>query len=134
MKVLFTCTGNSCRSPMAEGLFKKMFSGHEAFSAGVMPEKSVSKWAVLALEEEGVDISGHMPRRIEHFMGKEFDKVICFSRRAYEFCYIFFKESDVSLIEVPDPMGITGSDDIKLDLYRQTREILKEIIGSINPQ
>ncbi len=131
MRVLFVCTGNSCRSPMAEGLFRHLNSGHEACSAGVTPEREVSKWAVMSMEELGIEISGHIPRRIEHFIGQNFDKVICFSRRAYEFCYIFFKDSDVSMIDVPDPFGSYGSDETVLALYRQTREKLEEIISEI---
>jgi arsenate reductase len=131
MKVLFVCTGNSCRSPIAEGLFRHINAGHEAFSAGVTPEREVSNWAVMSMHEIGIDISDHIPRRIEHFIGQQFDKVICFSRRAYEFCYVFFRESEVSMIDVPDPFGAFGSDEIVLALYRQTREKLKEIVEDI---
>lgn len=76
MKVLFVCTGNSCRSQMAEGFARA--SGVEAYSAGTEPAGYVHPLAVQAMAEKGIDISGHTSKRLDLDLAESMDAVILF--------------------------------------------------------
>ena len=65
MKILVVCTGNSCRSQMAEGLIKNRFPDFEVFSAGTHPESNVNPYAVRVMQEKGIDISSHYPKLVD---------------------------------------------------------------------
>ena len=67
MKLLVVCTGNSCRSQIAEGLLRNKFSDYEVFSAGTHPETSVNPYAVRGMKERGLDISNHYPKLVDDF-------------------------------------------------------------------
>ena len=67
MKLLVVCTGNSCRSQIAEGLLRNKFSDYEVFSAGTHPETSVNPYAVRAMQERDIDISTHYPKLVDDF-------------------------------------------------------------------
>lgn len=86
-RILFVCTGNTCRSPMAEGIFKKMLAdrgvnGVECSSAGLfaMTGDSACDNAVKAAERFGVDISAHRARRITSYILDETDEFVCMTR------------------------------------------------------
>src|SRR5688572_3696362 len=71
--VLVLCTGNSCRSQMAEGFLRRSLAGrYEVQSAGTDPKDQVHPLAVKVMAEEGIDISGHRPKPLSDFLGKEF--------------------------------------------------------------
>jgi arsenate reductase (thioredoxin) len=89
VKVLFLCTGNSCRSQMAEGLLRWVGgSVVEAFSAGTTPQP-VNPFAVRALAELGIDISRQRSKSVDIFVGKPFDYLITLCDSAREACPIF---------------------------------------------
>ena len=73
MKILVVCTGNSCRSQMAEGLIKNRFPDFEVFSAGTHPESNVNPYAVRVMQEKGIDISSHYPKLVDDLLDTEFD-------------------------------------------------------------
>ena len=71
MRVLFLCTGNSCRSQMAEGFLRSLGAGrYEAFSAGTKPAESVHPLAVRTMAERGIDISSQRPKSLDEFEGQ----------------------------------------------------------------
>ncbi|MCX5748645.1 MAG: arsenate reductase ArsC [Candidatus Saganbacteria bacterium] len=85
-KVLFICTGNSCRSQMAEGLLRDMAGDRfEVFSAGVSPS-SVHPLAIEAMKEAGIDITGHESKDVSKVLGRKFDYVITVCDHAKQMC------------------------------------------------
>lgn len=128
MNILFVCTGNSCRSPMAEGIAKTYSGDFEIFSAGIRPETHVSPFAVEVLSDTGVDISGHIPRHISGFLSVQHDVVVCFGSQAYEYCTQHFEQSIVKFFDVADPWGTTGSDHEVRLVYEKTRKDIERII------
>jgi arsenate reductase len=75
MKVLILCTGNSCRSQMAEGILRSLGPDMAIVSAGTQPEKQVNPNAVKVMKELGIDISGHHPKNVDQFVNEAFDYV-----------------------------------------------------------
>src|ERR1039457_6342079 len=88
-KVLILCTGNSCRSQMAEGILRH-FGGDrfEVFSAGTKPS-IVNPIAIKVMKEIGIDISGHRSKHVDEFKGQKIDYVITVCDNAKESCPIF---------------------------------------------
>jgi protein-tyrosine-phosphatase len=91
LRVLFLCTGNSARSQMAEALLRKLSHGHaDVFSAGTDPRPQVHPLAKAVLEEDfDVDTSVLHPKRLDQFVGQQFDYVITVCDSAAESCPIF---------------------------------------------
>src|ERR1700676_2328389 len=88
-RVLILCTGNSARSQMAEGLFRHQAGdGFEVFSAGTKPT-SVRPEAIAAMNEIGIDISGHRSKSVDEFAGKQLDYVITVCDNAKESCPVY---------------------------------------------
>ncbi len=89
LKILYLCTGNSCRSQMAEGFTRKLKSDRiDAYSAGVLPSKIDPK-AIQVMAEAGVDISQQRSKDIDDFSGMQFDYVVTLCDHANESCPIF---------------------------------------------
>ena len=89
VRILFLCTGNSCRSQMAEGIARHLKGDRiDAFSAGTDP-KGLDPLAVRVMAEIGIDISGHRSKRLEELGQREFDFVITLCGHANETCPFF---------------------------------------------
>ena len=86
-KILFLCTGNSCRSQMAEGFAHQM--GWQAFSAGIKPGTKVNPFAVKVMEDIDIDISHHIPESVNKYLDDNFDIVATICDSAREFCPLF---------------------------------------------
>lgn len=126
MRVLILCTGNSCRSQMAEGIIKNNHPGWEVFSAGTKPEIQVNKYAVIVMKEIGIDISGHFPKNVNQFTEQSFDIVLTVCDNAKEICPVFTgKVAKRMHIGFEDPADATGSDEEKLVVYRKIRDQIK---------
>ena len=120
-KILFLCTGNSCRSQMAEGLAHKM--GWQAFSAGTKPETKVNPFAVKVMEEMGIDIAGHMPEPVSTYLDKDFDIVATVCDNAREACSVFTGSCKQKIHHgFVDPADAAGSDAEITEVYRQVRD------------
>jgi arsenate reductase len=119
VKVLFVCTGNSCRSQMAEGWANYLGEGKvEAYSAGVNPIPVVPA-TVEVMAEAGVDISHQRSQAVDEFLGEEFDYVITLCDNARESCPHFPGEGQRLHWPIDDPYG-WGLDD-----YRRARDEIR---------
>jgi arsenate reductase len=89
MKVLILCTGNSCRSQMAQGFLQSFDNNIEVYSAGTAPAKQINQKAVKVMAEAGVDISSHYPKQVDFYIHDEWDYVITVCDDANETCPVF---------------------------------------------
>ncbi|MET6997826.1 arsenate reductase ArsC [Chitinophaga defluvii] len=125
-KVLVLCTGNSCRSQIAEG-YLRYFAGDKAevYSAGVETH-GVNPRAIATMAEDGIDISKHTSNNINEYQGIDFDYVITVCDNAKERCP-FFPTSARKLHEnFPDPAKATGSEDEIMSEFRSVRQTIKD--------
>lgn len=128
-KILFLCTGNSCRSQMAEGFMRKYFGDHfEIFSAGVSPSV-VNPNAIKVMKETGIDISRHTSKSVELFRDKKFDYLITVCDNAEEACPVFTNEVKNRIHwSFEDPAEAAGTQEEILKKFRQIRDLIKDKI------
>ena len=124
-KVLVLCTGNSCRSQIAEGYLRK-FAGDKAsiFSAGVETH-GVNPKAISIMAEDGIDISGHTSNNINEYQDIDFDFVITVCDNAKERCPYFPTGAKKFHYNFPDPGKATGSEQQVTEQFRTVREMIK---------
>jgi|TARA_Y100001949_G_C15874606_1_gene281027 arsenate reductase len=130
-KVLFICTGNSCRSQMAEGLLRDMAgNSFDVFSAGTHPSK-VHPMSTAVMAEDGIDISEHTSDFINDYLNKGINIVITVCDSADRLCPSF--PGDVERIHwsIDDPFQGWDINNNKIDSYRETRDILKKYIKEL---
>ena len=130
-KVLFLCTGNSCRSQMAEGLVN-CYLGNEwrAYSAGTDPAGYVHPLAVRAMSELGIDISCQRSKSADELQGTQFDMVITVCDDAAENCPVWLGGGRKVHVGFEDPARATGSEEERLAVFRRVRdEIRREILN-----
>ena len=125
-KVLVLCTGNSCRSQIAEG-YLKHFAGNKAviYSAGVETH-GVNPRAIAAMAEDGIDISDHTSNNISEYAGIDFDYVITVCDNAKERCPFFPGNAQKFHYNFPDPAKATGTEEEKMKEFTRVRELIKE--------
>lgn len=124
-KVLFLCTGNSCRSQMGEGLLRHMAGDRfEVFSAGVEPSR-IHPMSILVMDELGIDIRGQSSDDVNDYLDSGIDIVISVCDHAAQTCPTF--PGDVERIHwsLKDPFHGWDVDESKLPDYRATRDDLK---------
>lgn len=127
MKILVLCTGNSCRSQMAEGFLKSFDPRAEVYSAGTMPAGQVNPYAVKVMNEIGIDISAQTSDHVDQFIDQPFDYVITVCDDANEKCPVFIGQVKHRLhIGFDDPADATGTDDEILAVYCRVRDEIKE--------
>lgn len=129
--LLFLCTGNACRSQMAEG-WARHLKGEilSAKSAGIEAH-GLNKYAVKVMGDEGVDISSHTSKRLEDLTGEDFDYVITVCDHAHETCPWFPAKSKIIHVGFEDPPRLAEqfkSKEQKLDCYRKVRDEIKKYI------
>lgn len=121
-RVLFLCTGNSCRSHMAEGWLRKLGgAAFEVFSAGSKPAGHVHPLAIQAMQEVGVDISRHRSKSLEEFIGQPFDYVITVCDNAREACPAFPGAANQLHWGFDDPAHAPGTEEKKRRVFRRVR-------------
>ncbi len=131
VKVLFLCTGNSCRSQMAESLLRDLTAGAlEVASAGTDP-KPVHPDAVRAMQEIGIDISAQRSKPLTPFLGKAFDYVITLCEDAQQSCPRFPGVASAFHWSIPDPAAAEGSEEERMAVFRQVRDELTVRIRSV---
>ncbi len=128
-RVLFLCTGNSCRSQMADGIINQDFAGQiQAFSAGTEPH-GLNLKAVEVMAEIDIDISANNSDHLSCYDGQEFDYVITLCGDASEKCPLFVGGVKRQHIGFDDPPRATGSAEEVLNVYRRVRDEIREELG-----
>ncbi|RNI29980.1 arsenate reductase ArsC [Rufibacter immobilis] len=124
--ILVLCTGNSCRSQLAEGYLRYFAQGQATvYSAGIETH-GVNPRAIATMAEDGIDISGHTSNHIEEYRQVPFDYVITVCDHAQENCP-FFPTNAVRIHQnFPDPAKATGSEEKIKAAFRQVREQIKQ--------
>jgi len=126
MKILILCTGNSCRSQMAEGFLKSFNPALEVHSAGTQPSGQIHPRAVQVMAEEGIDISTGYPKNVEQFLDTSFDYVITVCGNAKETCPFFTGKVGHRLhIGFDDPADAVGTEEEILTEFRRVRDEIK---------
>ena len=122
-RVLFLCTGNSCRSQMAEAIINaRMGDTWQAFSAGTQPTGYVHPNAIRALAEMGIDISGARSKSAEEFRGAAFDLVVTVCDDAAENCPVWLGRGKRVHLSFPDPAKASGTDEQVMAVFRKVRD------------
>jgi arsenate reductase len=128
-RVLFLCTGNSCRSHMAEGWLRKLAGDDfDVFSAGSRPASYVHPLAIETMQEVGVDISKHRSKSLDEFTGKTFDYVITVCDNARDACPAFPGAAHQLHWGFDDPAHAPGTDDEKRRVFRRIRDEIENRI------
>ncbi|MBN2508552.1 MAG: arsenate reductase ArsC [Verrucomicrobia bacterium] len=134
VKVLFLCTGNSCRSQMAEGWARHLKGGVlEPFSAG-MEKRGMNPHAVRVMGEAGVDLSGHFSKTVEELGSMSFDYVVTLCGHAREHCPVFPGKCRVVHAGFEDPPELTRhlpDGEEKLDVYRRVRDEIRRFVETL---
>ncbi len=135
LKILFLCTGNSCRSQMAEGWAKALKSDIiEAYSAGVEPH-GMNQRAIRVMAEAGVDISGQWSKHVDELKDVAFDYVVTVCDHANESCPIFPGKTKVVHVGFDDPPKLAKdakTEEAALPHYRRVREEIRAFIQNID--
>ncbi|AER67497.1 protein tyrosine phosphatase [Thermovirga lienii DSM 17291] len=130
-KVLFLCTGNSCRSQMAEG-WAKALKGDviEAYSAGTAPS-TVNPLAIKVMKEAGVDISNQRSKNVTELLDVKFDVVITLCGDAKDTCPVFPGDTRVVHRGFDDPARAEGSEEEVLAFFRRVRDEIRDFVKTL---
>lgn len=125
-RVLFLCTGNSCRSQMAEGLVNYFLGDSwEAYSAGTEPTGYVHPLAQQVMEELEIDISHHRSKSVDTLRDMTFDVVITVCDAAAETCPVWLGDGEVVHLGFSDPAQASGDQAERLRVFRETRDAIR---------
>lgn len=125
-KILILCTGNSCRSQMAEGFLKSFDKNLEVYSAGTSPAKEINPNTVTVMNEVGIDVSLQFPKDVNKFTGESFDFVVTVCDNAKDRCPVFTgKVKNTIHIGFVDPADAKGTQEEILNEYREVRDEIK---------
>jgi len=126
-RILILCTGNSCRSQMAEGFMKSFDPNLEVYSAGTHPALHVSSCAIQVMKEVGVDISHNHTKSVDQFLNDSFDYVITVCDHAKETCPVFSGKVTHRLhIGFDDPAEAVGTEEAVIAVFRCVRDEIKD--------
>lgn len=124
-KILVLCTGNSCRSQIAEGYLRHFAKGKaDIYSAGVEAH-GVNPKAIATMKEDNIDISSHTSNKIDEYRNVDFDFVITVCDNAKERCPFFPAKAKKLHQSFSDPARATGTDEEIREQFRQVREQIK---------
>jgi arsenate reductase (thioredoxin) len=122
-RVLILCTGNSCRSQMAEALWEQLGNGDwESKSAGSKPSGYVHPLAIRAMQELGIDISENASKSLNQFRDEAFDLVVTVCDNAKESCPVFPGAKETLHWPFDDPADATETDEEKMVVFRRVRD------------
>lgn len=130
-KILFVCTGNACRSQMAEGWARYLKSDViEAHSAGVSPA-GVSTRAIAVMAEAGVDISTHKSQHVDEFADVDFDYVVTLCGNAEQKCPVFRGGAKHVHRGFDDPIMVIGAGYQVMAAFRKARDQIREFVETL---
>ena len=125
-RILILCTGNSARSQMTEGFLRSFDQTLDVYSAGTQPAARINPFAVAAMKEVGIDISGGKPKSVSQYTGDSFDYVVTVCDDADKNCPNFRGKVGKRMhIGFPDPAKATGTDAEKLAVFRKVRDDIR---------
>jgi len=134
LKVLFLCTGNSCRSQMAEGWARHLKAERlEPYSAGI-EKHGMNPHAIKVMAEAGVDITGHQSKTVAELGSVEFDYVVTVCGHANEHCPIFTGKAKVVHVGFDDPPKLSAGmpdGEAKLAIYRRVRDQIRAFVETL---
>ena len=134
LKVMFLCTGNSCRSQMAEGWARALKSESiDAYSAGTDPH-GMNQRAIKVMAEAGVDIAGHRSKHVAELKDIPFDYVVTVCDHAHESCPLFAGKTKVVHVGFDDPPRLAKgaqTEEEALPHYRQVRDEIRRFVEGI---
>jgi arsenate reductase (thioredoxin) len=124
--ILVLCTGNSCRSQIAEG-YLRHFAGNKAniYSAGIETH-GVNPKAIQTMQEDGIDISSHTSNHVDEYSNIDFDFIITVCDNAQERCPYFPSKAKKFHYNFPDPAKATGTNEEVMNQFRNVRNLIKE--------
>jgi arsenate reductase len=126
--ILILCTGNSCRSHLAEGLLQKALgTSWKVVSAGSRPAGYVHPLAIRAMAEIGIDISGHHSKHLDQFLHDNVETVITVCGNADQACPIFPGQRNRHHWGFDDPAHATGSEDEQMAVFRRVRDEISRV-------
>ena len=124
-KVLVLCTGNSCRSQIAEGYLREFANNKaEIYSAGIETH-GVNPRAIAVMKEDGIDISHHTSNNIDEYRNIDFDYVITVCDNAKERCPFFPSSAKKFHQDFPDPAKVKGTEEEIMNEFRKVRDMIK---------
>ncbi len=129
--VLILCTGNSCRSHLAEGILRAAAGDLiNVASAGSKPAGFVHPLAIQALAEIGIDISHHRSKHLDEFLTQPVHTVITVCGKADQVCPVFPGQVNRHHWPFDDPAHATGSESEQLETFRRVREEIRRVFGA----
>ena len=132
-KILFLCTGNSCRSQMAEGWCRHLKSEYyEVYSAGIETH-GLNPNAVKVMAESAVDISKHRSQHVDEFDGLYFDAVVTVCGHAHEHCPVFTNATNIIHVGFDDPPALAKTaktEEDALNHYRRVRDEIRDFVAT----
>lgn len=127
MKILILCTGNSCRSQMAQGFLQSFDKDIRIFSAGTFPASRINSKAIKVMAEAGIDISDNYPKNVDIYMNDNWDYVITVCDDANQSCPVFAGNVKHRLhMGYEDPSRKTGTEEYILSEFRRIRDMIKD--------
>ncbi len=125
-RILILCTGNSCRSQMAEGFLRSFDPTLEVTSAGTRPTTQVNPKAIAVMKEVGINLSGAFPKNVDRFIHESFDYAITVCDNARETCPVFFGKVRQWLhMGFEDPAEAVRTEDEVIAVFRRVRDEIK---------
>ena len=129
--ILILCTGNSCRSHLAEGILRAVAGDRfEVHSAGSKPAGYVHPLAIRAMAEIGIDISAHRSKHMNDFLGQGIETVITVCGNADQACPVFPGQVNRHHWPFDDPAHATGTDDEKMAVFRRVRDEIRRTFSA----
>jgi arsenate reductase len=129
--ILVLCTGNSCRSHLAEGLLRSALGdAFEVASAGSNPAGYVHPLAIRAMEEVGIDLSGHRSKHLDEFLDREVETVITVCGNADQACPVFPGQLNRHHWPFEDPAHATGTEEEQFAVFRRVRDEIAKVFGA----
>jgi arsenate reductase len=129
--ILILCTGNSCRSHLAEGILREALgSGYQVRSAGSKPAGYVHPLAIRAMAEIGIDISAHHSKHLDEFLNGDVETVITVCGNADQACPMFPGQVNRHHFPFDDPAHATGTEEEQYQVFRRVRDEIRAVFGA----